>query len=97
MSGRASGHEKLHQIYIMVNLCNFIPSQMPPGHTRSAVMPRDSGGSENLVRGSRIRIDLADVGMMNHGSGEVAEMACRRCLDFAIFRKQDGEGKKPEN
>ena len=69
----------------------FIQAQPSLGK-RSVLPPTDPGGTEKLVRGSRIRIGSANIGLMNRRSGEVIEMASRRCLNFCCLQETRWRG-----
>lgn len=69
-----------------------MPAQTSPGQTRSALPLPDPGGSDKLARGATLRIGSANVGTMSHRSGEVAEMARRRRLDFCCLQETRWRG-----
>ena len=65
-----------------------IPARMSPGQKRSALPVQSPDGSEKSARGRcGVRVGTANVGTMRGRSGEVVDMADRRCLDFCCLQE----------
>jgi hypothetical protein len=65
-----------------------IPARTSPGQKRSALPVQSPDGSGKSARGRcDVRVGTANVGTMRGRSGEVVDMADRRCLDFCCLQE----------